>query len=608
MRFSQETIQTAFDEIARLKIDNKFWGVCAILKNEKESSQLQTSMGNMNLIVSDKGGIQKDLREFFSLQSVTAEELSPTSTDDVWILLRTDFEDWVSQLLGNQRIGYLPLAVFLFRNRNFSEQPSKESLIKDVKDLLKFPDEWEGKWFEETSSIELQFEDSMSQSWANQFSVHERTYEFQSFHNSIVFKPSKEKSSDKYYYSVSARPDALGQGPFYQPLYSALGNALLFIDKRFFEKAQKQKNIATEIAETKSFHPTQLIYYGVPGCGKSHRIKERLKGVPEENVVRVVFHPEYSNADFVGQIFPHVIPGGGVDYRFKPGPFAEIVRRAYRKQEEEFFLIIEEINRGNAAAIFGEMFQLLDRIKPGDSAENLSGNTYTEGFSAYGVNNDDVNAYVRLKNPGDKDPEEKISFAAGEFSLNTAIRLPPNLSIFATMNTSDQNVFALDNAFQRRFQTEMIPNVLDKDSEEYRLQIADTGVCWGSFREWINDKILSAAGGFSRGEDKCLGSYFITGEAGKISQKNFAEKVLKYLWDDVFRRSSGQNVFNEKIRSLSMLIDEFEKANGFAAFENIFQLAEDDKSLLHKFAGESVGEISDESGEIVGENLGGENP
>lgn len=374
------------------------------------------------------------------------------------------------------------------------------------------------------------------------------------------------------------------------------------------EKIKSTIGISPRSNSSTKFHPTQLIYYGVPGCGKSHRIKERLKGVPEENVVRVVFHPEYSNADFVGQIFPHVIPGGGVDYRFKPGPFAEIVRRAYRKQEEEFFLVIEEINRGNAAAIFGEMFQLLDRIRPGDSAENLSGNTYTEGFSAYGVNNDDVNAYVRLKNPGDKDPEEKISFAAGEFSLNTAIRLPPNLSIFATMNTSDQNVFALDNAFQRRFQTEMIPNVLDKDSDEYRLQIADTGVCWGSFREWINDKILSAAGGFSRGEDKCLGSYFITGEAGKISQKNFAEKVLKYLWDDVFRRSSGQNVFKESIRSLSKLIDEFEKANGFAAFENIFQLAEDDRSLLHKFAGESVGEISDESGEIVGENLGGENP
>ncbi|OWV00061.1 hypothetical protein B7993_16165, partial [Fibrobacter sp. UWH3] len=88
-----------------------------------------------------------------------------------------------------------------------------------------------------------------------------------------------------------------------------------------------------------------------------------------------MFHPEYSNADFVGQIFPYVKPNnGGVEYRFKPGPFAEVIRRAFRNPTEPFFLVIEEINRGNAAAIFGEAFQLLDRIKPGDAVDNSTGN------------------------------------------------------------------------------------------------------------------------------------------------------------------------------------------------------------------------------------------
>ena len=128
----------------------------------------------------------------------------------------------------------------------------------------------------------------------------------------------------------------------------------------------------------------------------------------EYHKVRCVFHPEYCNADFVGQIYPYVKPNNeGVEYRFKPGPFAEIVRRAYRNPAEPFFLIIEEINRGNAAAIFGEMFQLLDRIRPEDGSEELSGNIYNPGWSSYGVTNIDVNAYIRQKST---DNTEKIEY------------------------------------------------------------------------------------------------------------------------------------------------------------------------------------------------------
>ena len=187
------------------------------------------------------------------------------------------------------------------------------------------------------------------------------------------------------------------------------------------------------------FTPSQIIYYGVPGCGKSYEVNKVINaeldkyGVTDKEYhkVRCVFHPEYCNADFVGQIYPYVKPdNGGVEYRFKPGPFAEIVRRA---------LVIEEINRGNAAAIFGEMFQLLDRIRPEDGPEELSGNIYNTGWSSYGVTNIDVNAYVRQKstdNPEKIEYDDSIPYGDKiKFINNTAVRLPPNLSIYAMTKT-----------------------------------------------------------------------------------------------------------------------------------------------------------------------------
>ena len=353
----------------------------------------------------------------------------------------------------------------------------------------------------------------------------------------------------------------------------------------------------------KIFTPSQIIYYGVPGCGKSYEVNKVINaeldkyGVTDKEYhkVRCVFHPEYCNADFVGQIYPYVKPNnGGVEYRFKPGPFAEIVRRAYRNPAEPFFLIIEEINRGNAAAIFGEMFQLLDRIRPEDGPEELSGNIYNTGWSSYGVTNIDVNAYVRQKST---DNPEKIEYDNSipygneiKFINNTAVRLPPNLSIYATMNTNDQNVFTMDNAFQRRFKSKMIRNVLDENSAQYKTEIDDTGVCWGDFREWINEKILLPQTAVLKADDKCLGGWFITGEkiggVDKIKKEDFAEKVLKYLWDDVFKRNKSGEIFvkDDKINSLSDLIDAFETSVGFESFEKIFKMNDVDKVKLQKQA------------------------
>lgn len=600
MRLSQQTVQRAFDEIAQLGIDNKFWGVLTIVKNVKKYLKLPTSIGTMSLIVCDKNGVQNDLKNFFSLQNTT--DNNKQANDDDWLLLRKDFASWVSyELLANKRVNFLSLAVFLFRNTSFQERLTSDLLIQKVKSFLNIPKEWEKDWFKEIASFDIEYEDSFNQSWSCDFSVGLRKYKFDKTHGSIVFKPSKD------IYSVVAKPDELSRGPFYQPLYAAQGNAILFIKKDFFENVEEIKKTNEDVGEVKkqnntnSITPTQIIYYGVPGCGKSYEVNKVINDEldkysvtdKEYHKVRCVFHPEYCNADFVGQIYPYVKPdNGGVEYRFKPGPFAEIVRRAYRNPAEPFFLVIEEINRGNAAAIFGEMFQLLDRIRPEDGPEELSGNVYDTGWSSYGVTNIDVNAYIRQKstdNPEKIEYDDSVPYGNEiKFINNTAVRLPPNLSIYATMNTNDQNVFTMDNAFQRRFKSKMIRNVLDENSAQYKTEIDDTGVYWGDFRKWINEKILLPQTAVLKADDKCLGGWFITGEkingVDKIKKEDFAEKVLKYLWDDVFKRNKSGEIFvkDDKVNSLSDLIDAFETSVGFESFEKIFKMNDVDKAKLQK--------------------------
>ncbi|MDY6283953.1 MAG: AAA family ATPase [Fibrobacter sp.] len=558
MILNQQTVQRAFDEIAQLGIDNKFWGVLTIVKNVKKYLKLPTSIGTMSLIICDKNGVQNDLKNFFSLQNTT--DNNKQANDDDWLLLRKDFASWVSyELLANKRVNFLSLAVFLFRNTSFQERLTSDLLIQKVKSFLNIPKEWEKDWFKEIASFDIEYEDSFNQSWSCDFSVGWRKYKFDKTHGSIVFKPSKD------IYSVVAKPDELSRGPFYQPLYAAQGNAILFIKKDFFENVEEIKKTNEDVGEVKKQNntnfitPSQIIYYGVPGCGKSNKIREQLKNVPEKNKVRVVFHPEYTSAEFIGQILPKV--NGHVTYEFTPGPFTQIIKRAYLNPNEQFYLVIEEINRGNAAAIFGDTFQLLDRLKAGETDSlgndpaNASVNTFTEGWSQYFVQNDDVNAYIR-------GTENSIQIGKIRFDSNTAIRLPPNLSILATMNTSDQNVFTLDNAFQRRFDMELVRNEFDLTKPavktQYEAEIDDTGIKWGQFWGWINAKITATLKGLSSTEDKRLGVWFVSNVGGIIDDKVFAEKVLKFLWDDVFKFKRPQ-IFADGIDTLEKLINFFEK-------------------------------------------------
>ncbi|MHB1697425.1 MAG: McrB family protein [bacterium] len=295
---------------------------------------------------------------------------------------------------------------------------------------------------------------------------------------------------------------------------------------------------------------TNIILYGVPGAGKSHTIKHEYCD-DDSLMERLVFHPDYTNSDFVGQILP-IVSNGNVSYEFVEGPFTRLLKKAHENPGTHYFLIIEEINRGNAPAIFGEVFQLLDRTE--------------DGTSEYGISNTDIAKTVY----GDE---------------NHKVRLPSNITVIGTMNTSDQNVFTLDTAFQRRWHLRMIENDMDKAEPEFaNHKILDTEVAWKRFNTVINNIILKKNVRITSSEDKRLGAYFVRKndliyniaekEAADPEEKltaalensRFPEKVLKYLWDDAFKFSRGDVFKTSDYTSLEGIVRKFRTSEGNERF------------------------------------------
>lgn len=335
---------------------------------------------------------------------------------------------------------------------------------------------------------------------------------------------------------------------------------------------------------------TNILLYGVPGSGKSWTIEHEYCHVGSV-VERLVFHPDYTNADFIGQILPVVDAEKQVTYEFTPGPFTTILRDAYMHPMREYILIIEEVNRGNAPAIFGEVFQLLDRtVEP----KTVEGITYPVGTSEYGI----THKYMAEKIYGD--PSHKV-------------RIPSNLSIVGTMNTSDQNVFTLDTAFQRRWRMRLIENNFDNVRAALaNAQILDTEVTWKTFCEKINAIIVGNKAKMASAEDKRLGVYFVhendvtfdqravpsEGYTSLLTEYNdllraeaagdmpedkkqrlaiirealmhnrmFPEKVIKYLWDDAFKFNPEALFDTDNMESLEQVIRTFVYSMGRERFK-----------------------------------------
>ena len=286
-------------------------------------------------------------------------------------------------------------------------------------------------------------------------------------------------------------------------------------------------SLINEKKKAPSFYTYQNILFGAPGTGKSFRIDDPekgygLKNVDESQKFRTTFHPDYDYAQFVGAYKPKK-ESNSITYSFAPQVFAKAYAAAWKQYfsagnkpttENQVYLVIEEINRGNCAQIFGDIFQLLDRN--GD------------GFSQYSIDADcDFAEWLEMSENGLKSVWEKYKESVGEGKL----KLPPNLNILATMNTSDQSLFPMDSAFKRRFDWEYVPISFDgKDAANFQIDIDGTQYPWQKFVETVNEKILT----LTESEDKQLGEFFIKLESGNvISKDRFLGKVMFYLWNEV---------------------------------------------------------------------------
>jgi hypothetical protein len=265
--------------------------------------------------------------------------------------------------------------------------------------------------------------------------------------------------------------------------------------------------------------PINKIVFGAPGTGKSHSIKEELKGL-DNYTARVTFHPEYDYVSFVGGYKPTMGQDAKdeeiIKYEFSPQIFTQFYTKAWKDPLNQYYLIIEEINRGNCAEIFGDIFQLLDR----DPDYQVSPSNELLKYLKEELKNDGID--------GIKDDK---------------MLLPTNLSIYATMNTSDQSLYPMDSAFKRRWDWEYIPiqykeNGVTNKSFDFKVvdvNNVDVLFSWIDFIEKINiNHIIDSE---SLGMDKCLGNFFIKPDLpdNKISLSAFINKVIFYLWNDVFK-------------------------------------------------------------------------
>ena len=353
--------------------------------------------------------------------------------------------------------------------------------------------------------------------------------------------------------------------------------------------------------------PLQTILFGSPGTGKSNRIKTKI--IPNDlniddqsNIITTVFHPEYTYGDFMGKLMPLTDSDQKVSYRYYTGHFLKALGKAYsniidsylgydeekkstlnsykreiKKGNQEYFteeekqeleqrysliqrqepenvvLVIDELNRGNSAAIFGIVFQLLDRNKKGWSEYSTTisdlekvGLLEEIGFSTYyEVERDNTEEKYKYKgNSCSRSQYEKYMeyiFDDLEFDdrislLDNKIKMPPNLSVLATMNTSDNSIYFMDNAFKRRWDWEFIN--IDDDNQRNEVKerkikpSTGNAVPWADFVDRLNQFICDPSHKIRKVEDKQIGYFFINEDI--ITEEQIKNKLMFFVWDSVF--------------------------------------------------------------------------
>lgn len=482
---SINTVLQSF-EGCRNKTQNKFWGMVCIIKAIGERILPATKYS----FSVEK--VQTYLEELFRLEDVK----KTYSTSNMWsVVFSTYWIDFVPEQMLTSKPNIFDVAAWFYRRTAFEDNITPEQIVGYFMDLLNLSAEDSKKWFS-FQPISYSFETQL--------------YSESNLMDSILEKLSLSDSSNKTLSFegqtfIKSNPGSLGQAPFVQTLYANQGlqKCLIltqFDFQDFYPVTNKKDNLSTCI-NTDDL-PLQQIFYGTPGSGKSFKVKnEILKGIGDDFIFRTTFHPDSDYATFVGCYKPKM-DGDNIKYEFTPQAFTEAYVKAWQEPDKQVYLVIEEINRGNCAQIFGDLFQLLDR---------------KGGVSEYPINADaDLKQYL-----------EKTLGPDNEGIANGKLKLPANLNIVATMNTSDQSLFPMDSAFKRRWSWECVPiDYNNEKSKEFTITIDGSKYNWPKFLEAVNMKIFGA----TDSEDKQMGNFFIN---GNVDERQFIDKVMFYLWNDI---------------------------------------------------------------------------
>lgn len=488
MKIAKETIINSTENLL-ISTTNKFWGLISIFSSIQENGV--TIESNRTYEVNTKF-ICERLEDLFYF----GESSKNFNDNPIYFRLSKYWIELFDEIIIKGKPNILDVAIFFFKNGEFKKISSTE-LVSMFIDRINLSKEVIEKIFN------LNFKD---------YNINiEKEYSKTELLNLI--KNRKKLNSDHLTFSfespflIASHPAELKRAPFIQTLYSGtkIQEIILITDLNIEEYYFYNKlNFTNKSPLTPS---KNTIYYGSPGTGKSYKVNETLKTLDKKFYERITFHPEYDNACFVGGYKP-ISRDGEIKYEFVPQVFTNIYVKAWQDLDNQYYLAIEEINRGNCAEIFGDIFQLLDRNSNYDVTP--SSELHQHLIDELGAEHDGV---------------------------KWGLKLPSNLAILATMNTSDQSLFPMDSAFKRRWDWEYIPICYDEipenKSSQYVINIDETSSFkWIDFIKNTNAIIKINP---NLGMDKCIGNYFIKAENNEISLKEFVNKAIFYLWNDVFK-------------------------------------------------------------------------
>jgi len=510
MKITKEIIIKSIDSLQD-STSNKFWGLLAIFSSVKNQNE---KIDNNLTYKVETHLISKKLENLFYFGT----DIKVFGENSLYFHLSKNWKELFNEIILKTKPNILDTAIFFFKNEEFDSVNSKV-LVNMFIDIINLPLDMIEIIFDlNYNDYEIPLEKDYPKT--DLLDLIKQNFNLNLNHSTFSFESP---------YLIASHPGELKRASFTQTLYSGskIQEVILVtdfnLDESYFISNKNSTKDGLNSILTKS---KNIIYYGAPGTGKSHTIKEIVKG-KGDFTERVTFHPEYDYTSFVGGYKP-TSKNGDIKYEFVPQIFTNIYVKAWNDLENnEHYLVIEEINRGNCAEIFGDIFQLLDRnpeylITPSDELiDYLQKNLKGEGLQG---------------------------IESGK------MRLPNNLTILASMNTSDQSLFPMDSAFKRRWDWEYVPICYKQEDEEgednpsynYIIDIDEkNSFKWIDFIEKIN--INHIMDNDSLGMDKCLGNYFIKPDLKEncISLKSFINKAIFYLWNDVFKDEENK-VFEEK--------------------------------------------------------------